>query len=993
MSKTKNRLFLLIIFTWLWIGLLPAQSQSIVISESFQGVTLKQALKTISKKYKIKIAYNTRLVKDIRVTQNIQSKTLDKALQQLFRGFPIGFSILKGKKVLLYQKSDSDSTPSPPTTIDITGKVKDIATGELLPFANIRILGTQRGTVTNVDGFFTLPKVPNDEIILEVSYIGYQTAKVKTKPDQRTFVIQLNPIISELKEVVVEYQAKMIQPSGDVGQISINPAKFSSLPNLGENDVFRTLQWLPGINATNETTAGLSIRGSSPDQNLIYFDGFSIYHTDHFLGIFSAFNANAIKDIQVYKGGFPAKFGGRVSSVIDITGKSGDQYKPRVGIGGNLVSSNLIVELPFKNNSSLLIAGRRSYSDLFATNVHNSLANYVSTQPRIRYLFSPEDSEGIGTTVNFYDLNVKYSIRPTKKDIFSISVYNGQDNLNIQSNFEGEILLPPPLTNEQRNSCNTNNGVRPNPNGGSGSNPGTMPGEERDTDLNLLVNDNLDWGNTGVGLRWGRLWNQKFYSNVKLGYSRYYSTYRGTSEEVQTDADSIYTLQTSASQNNLLTDITFRWDNDWTIDHNHTLSFGLLATFNDIQYEQLIDECIVFERRNLTGTQYTLYAQDAIKPLSNLQINAGVRLTYYDLDQKFYFAPRASFQYDITDRLKLKGAWGKYYQFINQINTSQLRESGYDFWTLPDGIDVPIIQSDHFILGGTFQTKWFTIDVEAYYKSLQGLVFYDFQPNEARKIGHNKPKQSGGGGQGGGSGGGGGNGGGGKPPGGGGPGNGGNGGKGGNNGNNGRGEPLDVEKYLVGDGISQGIDILLQKKKGKYTGWLGYSYNDLSYRIQKINRGNYFTPATSVPHEFKMVHMLSLRNWDFSATFVYGTGRGYRLPGSFFERIRNGSLEVEDDDDSAIDIEELEPGDTPRLSDYHRLDMAITYNFKFGKRGIGNISFSVFNLYNQRNIKEISFQELEVERGDPGEPSQGELVQFNVFQLGFTPNLTFSARF
>ena len=930
MTQTKSK-YLLLFIIWLWVGFVPVQSQSVVINEQFQNISLKKALNTLTKKYKVKIAYDSRLVKDITITQTIDNKNLKETLAQLFNGHPIGYSIVGNNKILLYKKADTDSALTPPTTIDITGKVKDSSTGELLPFANIRILGTRRGTVTNVDGFFALPKVPNDEIILEVSYIGYQTAKVTTKPDQPYFVIQLTPIISELREVVVEYQAKMVQPSSDVGQISINPAKFASLPNLGENDVFRTLQWLPGINATNETTAGLRVRGSSPDQNLIYFDGFSIYHTDHFLGIFSAFNANAIKDIQVYKGGFPAKFGGRVSSVIDITGKAGDQYKPRVGMGANMVSGNMIVELPFKNNSSLLIAGRSSYNDIFATNVYNSLANYVSTQPRIRYLFDPEESQGIGTNVNFYDLNVKYSIRPTKKDIFSLSVYNGQDKLNIQSSYEGDVVMPPPVINGNNNTCHSNGGVRPNPNGGGRG--GYRPGEDRDAELNLLVNDNLDWGNTGVGLRWGRLWNQKFYSNIKLGYSRYYSTYRGSSEEIQTDADSIYTNQSSASQDNILTDVTFRWDNDWTINHNHTLSFGLLATYNDIKYEQLIDECIVFERRDISGTQYTLYAQDAIKPFGNLQINAGLRLTYYDVSQKLYIAPRASFQYDVTNHLKLKGAWGKYYQFINQINTSNLRESGYDFWTLPDGIDIPIIQSDHFILGATYQTKLFTIDIEAYYKSLNGLVFYEFDPKMARRKGPASepapppppPPPPGGG----------------PPPppppppssptG------------------KGRGIPLDLDKYISGDGISQGIDVLIQKKKGKYTGWLGYSFNQLFYKFQSINQGAFHTPSVSVPHEFKAVQMLSIKNWDFSATFVYGTGQGYRLPESFFKRIRDGSIKV-DDDDVTADVRNIKPDETPRLSDYHRLDVAITYNFKFGKRGRGNIGFSIFNVYDQQNV-------------------------------------------
>lgn len=921
----QRKHYLLPLLIWLWVGLLPVQSQSVIISERFDNVRLKKALATISQKYKVKLAYDSRLVKGIRVSQTIEKKDLKAALTQLLQGHPIRFSIIGGNKVLLYKKV-KDNSNAPPEKINITGKVKDATTGELLPFANIRVLGTRRGTVTNVDGIFALPNMPVEPVTLEVSYIGYETNNYLLKAGQTKYVIQLKPIISQLKEVVVEYKAKMVQPSGDVGQISINPTKFSSLPNLGENDIFRTLQWLPGINATNETTAGLSVRGSTPDQNLIYFDGFSIYHTDHFLGIFSAFNANAIKDIQVYKGGFPAKFGGRVSSVIDITGKAGDQYKTKVGIGGNMVSSNFFLEMPLKYNASLLIAGRRSFNDIIASPASKTLTEYASNQPRIRFLFESDENkrEAPSTDVNFYDLNVKYTIRPTKKDIIALSVYNGRDNIFINSEFEGFASLPPP----------------PSGGGGPGNPPPPPPDddddlEKREVDVEMLVNDRLEWGNTGVGFRWGRLWNQKFYSNIKLGYSRYYGEYIGTSQEEQDDNGEILKFEGKTQQNNELDDITFRWDNEWTINHNHALSFGFMSTYNNIKYTQWVDDLYNFENRHTIGTQYTLYVQDAFTPIKRLRINTGLRFTYYNLSKSPYLAPRISFQYNVTDQLTLKGAAGKYYQFINQIITSNLRESGFDFWTLPDGGDIPILESNHLIGGFTLQTKLFTIDIEGYYKTLNGLMFYDFDPKAVR-----------------------------------------------------RGEPFTNEqKYNAGTGISKGVDVLLQKKKGKYTGWLSYSFNDLVYQFKAIDKNRPFTPSASTPHEFKSVNMLSLGNLDFSATFVYGTGRGYRLPKGFAPRVKKGELLLEDKNVKETDIHALAKGKTLRLPDYSRVDLAITYNFRFGKRGKGQISGSVFNLFGQRNIREVSFDELEIDAKTKDGKKLGELVRFDVYQLGFTPNL------
>ena len=145
--------------------------------------------------------------------------------------------------------------------------------------------------------------------------------------------------------------------------MSVSPEIVATTPSLGEKDIFRTLQLLPGVSNANKGTSGLYVRGGTPDQNLVLFDGMTMYHVDHFFGIFSAFNADAVKDIRFYAGGYPAKYGGRVSSVLDLVGKNGDEQNLRGSVGLSMLSGRSVVEIPL-GRGSLLISGRRSYTDI-----------------------------------------------------------------------------------------------------------------------------------------------------------------------------------------------------------------------------------------------------------------------------------------------------------------------------------------------------------------------------------------------------------------------------------------------------------------------------------------------------------------------------------------------------------------------------------------------------------------------------------------------------
>ena len=264
--------------------------------------------------------------------------------------------------------------------ITISGVVKDKESGETLPFANVYVKDTNIGTTTNEDGFFTLFNVPSENSTIQVQYLGYKIANIILTAEivKEKIIIQLVPDDNQLDEVVVTNDSgQIIKMSENVSQISLSPKKLASIPNLGEKDIFRSIQLLPGVSGTNESSSGLYVRGGTPDQNLVLLDGFTVYHVDHFYGFFSAFNSGAIKDIQMFKGGFPAEYGGRISSVMDLTGKTGNSNRLSLSAGVSLVSTNATIEIPIGKNANLLMAGRRS-SDILKTALFNSIFDLYS---------------------------------------------------------------------------------------------------------------------------------------------------------------------------------------------------------------------------------------------------------------------------------------------------------------------------------------------------------------------------------------------------------------------------------------------------------------------------------------------------------------------------------------------------------------------------------------------------------------------------------------
>ena len=786
-------------------------------------------------------------------------------------------------------------------TNDILGYIRDSTTGESLPYANIILLGENRGTASNTNGYFVIVNAPVGVCSLQVSYIGYTTSviSVNNDPDiMNAVTIKLRPKTIRGEAVTVLAETYEIwQSSGEISHITISPRELQALPTLGEVDILRSLQLLPGISGVAGGKAGLYVRGGTPDQNMVIMDGMTIYHTDHFFGMFSAFNADAIKDVQVYKGGFPAKYGGRLSSVVDLTGKSGGDYR-QMSLGLNLLSASFSYETPFwDKQGSWLISARRSYTDILQSPLYNSIYEFVTGDE------STTGSNGIGSgglrggafqqaivpSFYYYDLNSKLSLNPTGHDIISLSFYSSRDYLDKSRELS-------------------------RPEGGF-----TTSGGEA---FDIRIDENLtDWGNIGGSFKWGHQWNSRSYSNLMVAHSTYASTYE---RDLSVGGSNVVGVDTSTGaarglgsfaqdEFNTVRDLTFRLDHQWQVSKNHKLEFGTFVAQIGTDYTATVRDTIDILDLHSRSRTAVLYSQDQWQISPRMNVTLGLRSTYHDLTNAFYQAPRFSFGWYLTDRFKLKGAWGHYYQFINEIINENVLEGSKDFWLSADENLLPGF-SEHTILGFTYETRDYLFEVEGYYKTMENLVEFTRRFQDRANY---------------------------------------------------------LNYFFFGTGLSQGLELLVQKKHGALKGWISYTLAKVEHSFPNLNDGIAFPANHDRRHELKMVGIYKWGPWNLSSTWIYSTGNAYTAPESqfFLEMLDGQKL-------SYIHVGEK---NTYRLPAYQRLDLSVSRKFEYGNFA-WDAGVSIYNVFNYANI---SYRDYDLD--------VTPIIVSDVLMLGFTPTIFIKA--
>ncbi|MEO5979025.1 MAG: TonB-dependent receptor, partial [Chryseolinea sp.] len=469
----------------------------------------------------------------------------------------------------------------------INGTVKDDNTGENLIGAGIFNMRRLQGATTNSYGFYSFTQ-PNDSVRLRISYVGYESKIISFLLSRDTLLnVALTPG-TMLNEVVIEGTGNdQIQESSRMGTIDVSIAKIKALPALlGEVDVLKVLQLLPGVQAGAEGSGGLYVRGGGPDQNLILLDGAPVYNVSHLFGFFSVFNADAINHVELVKGGFPARYGGRLSSIIDINMKEGNTRKIHGEGSVGIIASRLTVEGPIgKGKTSFIISGRRTYIDALAS-------------PIIKWSTKGDRRAGY----YFYDLNAKINHQFNDRNRLFLSLYSGNDKAYAKSSSNEESY------------------------------------NERTEKKNSL---GLRWGNVTTTVRWTNIINKKLFSNVSAIYSKYSFDTSVESSEKITNYDVVSAKYVKGQYFSGIRDYAIKFDLDYLPGPGHDVRFGAQAVdhlFSPgvLNYSATEESDTTLGSKDTRTFEFLTYVEDDFLITPALKVNLGLHASALSVKGKFY---------------------------------------------------------------------------------------------------------------------------------------------------------------------------------------------------------------------------------------------------------------------------------------------------------------------------------------------------------------------
>lgn len=749
----------------------------------------------------------------------------------------------------------------------LSGYLQDAESGEKLIGANIFDLRSGNGVVSNNYGFFSLT-LPSDSVELIFSYIGYtgDSLKFYLKKDTLIQVLLHNQVTLETVEITsskteqVVLQSQMSQITLPIEQIQATPAL------LGETDIFKVLQLLPGVQSGNEGQNSLYVRGGSPDQNLILLDGVPVYNASHLLGIFSIFNADAIRNVTLTKGGFPARFGGRLSSVLEISMKEGNlkEFKTQGSIG--LISSKATVEGPLKKDkTSFLLSGRRTYADWVLSPI-----------------FKKSQSD-FGLKLYFFDVNAKLQHILNERQRFFFSFYAGKDVFN--------------------NSFQQNDGA---------------------------FEGGTNWGNLIASFRFNNQISQKLFSNFTLIFSDY-----NIDLLTQQQGQGLLGPASFASRYfSGIRDIGAKADFDLLPEPNQYIRFGFGVTRHiyspgalNINLKELgvpyLDT--LFGAQKFFAREFYLYGEDDID-LGALRLNAGIHASAFIMGEQQYTSlePRVSARYLVSDGFSLKASFSTMTQYINLL-TNESFTLPTDLWT-PSTPRVKPQDAWQAAIGAAYNlNENVELTLEGFYKKMKNLI--SFKEGASFLYGLENDWQ---------------------------------------------------DKVVQGNGKAYGMEVLLQKKEGKTTGWLGYTLSWNYRQFDEINGGRTYPFRYDRRHDISIVinHTFSPKI-VFSTNWVYGTGNAVTL--NSFRYMANR------------EVFSSEAKNDYRMSDYHRLDVSLSF-VKKRPNWERKWSIGAYNAYYHRNPY-FMVSDTETIYDKDGEVIREDRVYKEVSLLPVIPSVSFHFKF
>lgn len=875
----------------LLIAILPLQSQHLYqknIQLKRTNGTIQDFLEELNELYQINFSYDENILPKKKLNLDKTSWQLQDLLQNLTQKTYISFQYINGQVVL--KKNGK---------VRISGTIKEQAEGEHLLGATVYIPELNIGSVSDDKGHYQMV-VPPGKYTSVFSYIGHQSLQQKLYATQNLSLnVSLYPQIDALQEVVIQSPKEEginLISTTSMSTHTLSSAKIKSLPMLaGEPDVLKSVQWLPGTQNATVGTTNFSVRGGNYDQNLILFDGIPIYNTAHAMGFFSTINPDIVQNIRFYKGALPVKYGGRLSSVVAITGRNGNPEKFQLSGGVGISSSRLTMEGPLGKRASFIIAGRHGYPGDAASKLLNG--------PFPEKLF-----------VRFQDVHAKFNIRLNKNNQLNFSAFTTKDESY------DEFKYPSGLSFSRSIGFVAIN--------------------------HIFEYKNYDWSSFGGALTWTHQYTPRLNSQLKLFVS---------------NLDNGYVFDKPATASNYTNQKYYQWEANLqqvgtTLNFNYKLAaknsfnFGIFATRHHFQpgrfaQNDLLSEASASTKRALEAGIYVdyqwylgtkWYIQSGARLSGFYNLGEGMHYTYNAqrevvtstkfkagsiINSAYGIEPRLLLRYSLNTNASLKFSYLRSYQYLHQVSSSAIALPS-DVW-LPTDNNIQPRFADQVALGYAYQfgkNKQFTLSSEIYYKKTHGTL--DYKDN-AQLLSN---------------------------------------------------EHI-INQLRVGTNDSYGLELMLAKNKGRFTGWVSYTLSKSENHIPGINQGKAYAPRFDRRHNLLVVasHTLGKR-WLISANYSYMSGAPITAPrGQFISDNHIYNFYTE--------------RNSYRLPDFHQLSLNVTLKSKQRKKWQGEWIFGVTNLYNQQNPVAIVGTHISWRHSS----GNGSFMNMNL--LGLIPSVTYNFKF
>ncbi len=836
-------------------------SYSFFGQQAIDSVSLQSLFLKAESQYKVHFAYDPALTNKKLAPLSLLQKDLPEFINSLNESSFIQFLKQDEKHYLVLMKTDLQSSQVSLTSqkkliqVNQSGFVFDALSSESLIGVSVILMPDRILFSTDEKGRF---EIKHQSLFqnhwLEIRYLGYYPQKIDWPPLNNVLEIGLNPQIEMLDLVTISSVKSEVSrgPNFDFSTAYLL-TKIDFNTTSVFRDPLRSIQQLSGLNGANDLSSGLQVRGGNTEENLILLDDLTLYSVDHFFGVFSNINPFMLDSVEIYKSHFPSAFGGRANSLIKMkTPVFPKKLMIKAEIG--LLNSNLYLQVPiWKDRVDFMFAGRTSTtnlgdSDAFANLLHTANSNALNIS-RDQKRFVPANPE-----FKFNDVYLRMNLRPLNGWTISTSYFRSFDKL---------------ITNYQNTSSYPNLRVVEN------------------------FNDTASWINSGISISSKMQWSKNFHSTMAWSNSNLNDQQKilGVITTIRTDTPRTRTIQDLTLFNNLMNVYQFRFDHHLKLNKSsHQLGFEW-NHYDSTVFRNVINRDVVFFLKLKNGDDFNLYYQGEFQFFNKIVFHPGLRIGGYERRSTLDVSPRMHLQYSWTKNFRTSIRWGKYYQYLRQVDFEDRFGRPFSIWMQSDERMFNTLISDQWELQNIFSIFQWQFNFELYFKKLNGIAEQVYGiPLTIQDPTVSQP-------------------------------------------------PLPRTVIFNGTGQSYGIDLSIYRSYKYYQLDASWSWINSTVQFSQINQGNAYTQALVRPHQFKLSQTFKYRNWSLHIYGIYGSPQPYV-----------DLLLVGDRERNVRSIKEVQQ----ILPEYVRIDLDLSYKYRMNKSCI-TAGIGILNLEDRNNVKYIQY--------------------------------------